>query len=88
MHISFFFCLNKYAEDKKSYSLRHNCSNLFLFNAFGFTSTTSNALFEYIFSSFSRLLDFKSRGIRFNSRVGLIAYYYISFVPVTFGAVT
>ena len=45
----------------------------------GFISTTtSTALVGYLFSSFCRVLDFKSKGPWFNSRLGWIVYFYIS----------
>ena len=45
----------------------------------GFISTTtSTALVGYLFSSFGRVLDLKSRGPRFNSCLGWIVNFYIS----------
>ena len=46
-----------------------------------YNSSTSTALVGYLFSSFGRVLDLKSRGPRFNSRVGFISTF--PFFPVT-----
>ena len=42
------------------------------------SSTLPNELQGYLFSSFGRVLDLKSGGPRFNSRLGWIGYSYIS----------
>ena len=42
------------------------------------STTTSTALVGYLFSSFGIVLDFKTRGLGFNSRLGWIVYFYIS----------
>ena len=42
------------------------------------SSTRPNELQRYPFSSFRRVLDFKSRGSWFNSHLGWIVYFYIS----------
>ena len=48
-------------------------------NGLRFTcSTSSSALVGYLFSSFGRVLDLKSRGPRFNSCLGWIVNFYIS----------